>query len=110
MREAVSGQLAAANALTGTLRWVGIGVLVGMCSMPTYCNLPMHALHPGVASSPLQQQIANVSSSTHPLRWDFLVFFLFWLFFFHLVFKVCFQFCNWGNIFHAKQPAITNSV
>lgn len=36
--------------------------------------------------------------------------FLFWLFFFHLVFKVCFQFCNWGNIFHAKQPAITNSV
>lgn len=91
VREAVSGQLAAANALTGTLRWVGIGVLVGMCSMPTYCNLPMHALHPGVASSPLQQQIANVSSSTHPLRWDFLVFFCFGWFFFTLFLKFVFS-------------------
>lgn len=77
--------------------------------VPDACIAPKGGLVPFAAA-----EMANVLSSTHPLRWDFLVFcfgfVLFFVFFFHLVFKIRFQFCNLGNIFHAEQPAITNSV
>lgn len=108
VREAVPGQLAAANALTGSLRWVGFGVLgAGGGTESAHLCLPKYAPATWLAHlvwrrlHPLQSsKFANFQSGAHNLRCI--------IFLKNFVFKVCFQFFNWGNIFQARQLGITN--
>lgn len=61
MREAVSGQLAAANALTGSLRWVASGVLgAGGGTESAHLGPPKHAA--------ATQLVHLVRRRLHPLQ------------------------------------------
>lgn len=74
--EAVPGQLAAANALTGSLRWVGFGVLgAGGGTEGAHLCLPKQAAATWLAHlvwrrlHPLQSsKFANFQSGAHNLR------------------------------------------